>query len=734
MTLLAKAFDTISEMTQTGTAIGTPYYMSPEQAKGKEVDWRSDLYSLGVVLFQLLTGEVPFQGDSAVSVGIKHLTDPIPKIPEYLQPTFQVIIEKMMAKAPEDRYQNGGDIVAVLNTISDEQLAEISEPFSENENRENGQNIDHKVATPFPGGTSAIQPNIQTLDSNTGTTKIIDLSQASKTSKNASKNTSSPSKTIIATGIAGSLLLAGVAGYLFFPSDKTPVGTIPSKTIPSKTIPSKTIPSKTIPSDNTNIPQASSSSSSTLRSGENNSTLTSQQTQQNSDNTKSKTTEELAREEENRKSLKKLSSLLKEAKLLEQQLATNVDVIDELHQKYQLISLLQNDHPDVIDGINNIRTIYLNIIQDDIKNKQYERADKALNKYLRKFPDNVQAEHILAIRARLDKESQLAELLSIAKQYLASNNLTGKGENNAYYQYNKILAIEGEHEKAAQGIIDIGEKYHQLASSLVEEEKYQQALIYIDRGLKIVPRNSGKLIALQDKINLLVKQIKEQKQAKEKKQKKVEELLFGADLQLQTNNILPPSDNNALSMYQQVLTLEPDNNTALTAVKDIDQSIVKDIPAHISSHDFVKAQQAIDSVLKHFPKSQFIDQLQLKLNTTITESEEAAKPKILVINIKGDSFSEITTEAVDKFSADRTIYIGLKYTNFGEGTSVLQALLFAGSRTVKISTVPVILSKNEGDKFFRISRPVNGFADGTYFLDLILKNQKITTIQFSIEN
>ena len=59
--------------------------MSPEQAKGKEVDWRSDIYSLGVVFYQVLTGKLPYQGDSAVSVGIMHLTDPIPQLPEYLQ-------------------------------------------------------------------------------------------------------------------------------------------------------------------------------------------------------------------------------------------------------------------------------------------------------------------------------------------------------------------------------------------------------------------------------------------------------------------------------------------------------------------------------------------------------------------------------------------------------------------------------------------------------------------------
>ena len=187
---IAKAFDSISEMTQTGTAIGTPYYMSPEQAKGKEVDWRSDIYSLGIVFFQVLTGQLPYQGDSAVAVGIMHLTDPIPKLPEYLQTVFQPIIDKLMAKAPDERYQNGEDIIRKLNEISDDELTAINTEFTKEGHRDSGENINYSVSTPISNsGLTKVQRSKLSNDNQDDATQIINLAPAQQSGKGKSSRT-----------------------------------------------------------------------------------------------------------------------------------------------------------------------------------------------------------------------------------------------------------------------------------------------------------------------------------------------------------------------------------------------------------------------------------------------------------------------------------------------------------------------------------------------------------------
>jgi len=121
---IAKLAHAATRLTDT-RIIGTPTHMSPEQARGEEVDGRSDLYSLGVILFEMLTGKAPYEASTPLGMAFRHATDPIPRIRDFnpnLPSGMQTVIEKAMAKNRELRYRSGAEFTEAFVTALSEPL------------------------------------------------------------------------------------------------------------------------------------------------------------------------------------------------------------------------------------------------------------------------------------------------------------------------------------------------------------------------------------------------------------------------------------------------------------------------------------------------------------------------------------------------------------------------------------------------------------------------------------
>ncbi len=102
---LAKQAQLRAEITGTGEIFGTPYYMSPEQGHADQVDQRGDIYSLGVIFFEMLTGDKPFNAETPMAMIIRHRHAPVPRLPAALA-RYQPGVDRMLAKKPDDRFQN----------------------------------------------------------------------------------------------------------------------------------------------------------------------------------------------------------------------------------------------------------------------------------------------------------------------------------------------------------------------------------------------------------------------------------------------------------------------------------------------------------------------------------------------------------------------------------------------------------------------------------------------------
>jgi DNA-binding NarL/FixJ family response regulator/tRNA A-37 threonylcarbamoyl transferase component Bud32 len=115
---IAKHVDA-ADRTNAGEVLGTPRYMSPEQVQGRALDLRTDIYSAGVLLFQMLTGRHLFEGDTAVEVALQHLNKPPPPLPDGLQ-GYQRLLDKMLEKDRDARFRNADEVIGFLTRKLDQ--------------------------------------------------------------------------------------------------------------------------------------------------------------------------------------------------------------------------------------------------------------------------------------------------------------------------------------------------------------------------------------------------------------------------------------------------------------------------------------------------------------------------------------------------------------------------------------------------------------------------------------
>lgn len=123
---IAKSLDDRTQFTQAGFAVGTPSYMSPEQARGQEIDGRADLYALGVVLYEILVGKLPYNGTDALSTALAHLTEPLPELPLH-HGRYQQVLKKLLAKDPAERYPDATALLLALDQLPAEAPQEVLE-------------------------------------------------------------------------------------------------------------------------------------------------------------------------------------------------------------------------------------------------------------------------------------------------------------------------------------------------------------------------------------------------------------------------------------------------------------------------------------------------------------------------------------------------------------------------------------------------------------------------------
>lgn len=222
---IAKEGEAESSFTQVGAVVGTPHYMSPERCMGKSTDARSDLYAMGVMFFEMLTGHKVFEGRDTFAVSYAHVYEPVPPLPpEHAR--FQGIINKLLAKDPNDRYQNATEMVAALKKHRAGAPA-MAEPAT--------RRVDTTVSSPLqaklnklaagdanPGATTVNQPTgpmrPQDMDGATAVSRPMDAAGKAKAAA-APK----PKPVMLYAAVAVLVVVVGV-GVAMWPGPSKPTG------------------------------------------------------------------------------------------------------------------------------------------------------------------------------------------------------------------------------------------------------------------------------------------------------------------------------------------------------------------------------------------------------------------------------------------------------------------------------------------------------------------------------
>ena len=713
---IARPSDVASGMTQTGTAIGTPHYMSPEQAKGLSVDSRADLYSLGVVLFVLLAGHVPFDADSAVVVGIKHVSETIPRLPDHLQ-IFQPIIDRVMAKDPEDRYQTGGELIADLDSITSTQILAAMRAEDSVLDVPGSDELSPTMINPPPmltGEQIVIHPNTALADAPSAiesysepvstTPDKDDLAQPhpsfsiSEEERAEHHHYTEAEPATQSSWVGFVFLLLIIGGVFYFRSDlrlywqdyakpalglerKVPTGegTASSAALSSVAVPPVIQEQPLVPA-----PQANPT--------------------------------ELPPPVTNSPA----PDLLQQAREMRAQLTSNPDVAADLAIIYRA-AMVGNDPVQQAggrEGLEELQHFYADSIIGELDANNLDTARIYAEAARSLFNESERNPALLDALDRLAQRDSVVDRLQQAQRYLRDSALDEPVGANALEIYRAVLTEDPANSEARAGILAVAQRFGQLAQDEADKGAPNTALALLDKGLALAPTDAG-----------LLRQQARLREARQERQAREQVLLRKAESQHMAGRVLQPSGDNAYETYREILDGDSSNQAALAGLASIEQTLVNNIQGLIERHRLLDAQSAIASARERFPRSQTLLALKVRAEQLLEQNQ----PTISHLIISNREITDIQQAQTETVAADRVIYIGFEYQNFKEGTSVLQAVLYDGARSLQLAQVPVIVSGSQGIQYFRIEQPVSGFSEGGYQVDLMLDNQTLKTTPFNIK-
>ena len=664
---IAHGQDVTRGLTQTGKAIGTPYFMSPEQTKGLPVDHRSDIYSLGVVLFQALAGHVPFDGASIVAIGIKHIAEPIPPLPPGME-IFQPIINKCLSKDPEHRYQSASELYQALESISEAQLDYLDAKAKALRNTVPSQ---HSHTIPD-------QPSLEILiDSAARSVPVsnplpsiraqrisapIDITDTAEFQKLARRR----QRGLIL------LLLLGVADAGYYYQDRLLtlwhqqlqpllaqyLLTKPPATPQVVVTPPATTPVTPLPNQATNTAPA-------------NPTVTTTPAQP--------------------------------AEKTPQEVVTDVQLYKDK---------LRINPSDAIarEGIEQARIWFRDKLEIALVNKDADGARQLLDAFKRSFPRLATSQVIAHVEQQIQQIVQFNTHLEKARVYMAANAVAKPDGANALEELLAASGYDANDPAVRQGLQEIARHFYDKAKAAQDENKLADAMQYVATGLLAVA-NDPALLALKHDLDAGLQQ-----------QQKLAQMLQLADSLLHKNQVIEPATANAYRLYRDVIRQDPQNPAARNGLQQVELWLISKIDALYAKQEYLPARDLLKRAQEYFPNSKTLAPLQTKIEKAI----DATYPKITRIEFGANPITILDGHSnLEKLAPGKTLYAGFAFKNFYDPSTILIAQLKDTSGQLVYDEKSVNVTGSKGEGYFSLRLPTPGSSDASYSVELFMNNVRI---------
>lgn len=659
---IARSTDSKTNMTLTGTVIGTPHYMSPEQAQATDLDGRSDLYSVGVILFEMLAGHVPFTADSAISIGIKHITDPIPELaPE--QAEFQPFIDKVLAKHPDDRFQTGRELIDALEDL-EHQL----------------KNLDQATVVITPDSrrnSGSRNSGTAELRRTTGRTVARGTNAETQVSQGVSHSVKKSRNSILTLTIAGIVAAGGAGGWYWWQSQQQSTPTIAKSPVFNQKTRVLLEQARTAMTEGRlfeppgNNAQYFYTTALALAPNDQQATagieqlvnvfMERSQAQMQQGNLESandwlnrsfqiafyvRDSDIIERQQSLRgelfQSQQKSIRMAEQERQIGQQLEQAKQALDagrltspigdNAYDFYQSVLTLEPDNAAARAGVSNIAAEYLRQAKELAGQENFTRAralvaaavqidnthidlpstqafiveqeDAISKRKLEQAQQQVQAADFAVQQARDEQRRKKAEviasLLSNAGVDFIKNRLQSPVGDNAVEKYQQVLALDPSNLEALEGLQNVGERYVELARTTIANKNIEKSQEYLGVAQKLVPSSPNLAAARRELIGAKELAAKAADLVRQQEQV-IESLLGGAQQDINADRLISPASDNALLKYRQALSIDAINQDALEGRKTVVRKVIKNVDDDIDNGRFIEAKDKLVTLNQFVP-------------------------------------------------------------------------------------------------------------------------------------